>query len=177
MKSLALWAWILGVLVLIGLSRLYHGETSSFHGIAEAAETSVSVEYSVEILEVRVVPGQEVKAGDTLLRLARPELTLRISELTRELQGLEGKNSVSNSELDRRVAEVRAAQESRRNQLQFEISNLQDERKRNQDLTAKLQSLPKNSAPADTASDAMLMRIHALQRELAMAERLRELAK
>ena len=169
MKHYAMVFWILGVVILVGLSWFYQGETTTFYGVAEASETAVSIESPVEILSIPVVPGVKVRQGDTLVRLRRPELALRISELARELEGVAGKASETTSTIDRQVADIRAGLESRRNQLQFEIQNLTNERNRNRELASRLKSLPRIPAQSDTA-DAMLLRINSLQRELDMAQ-------
>ena len=117
-----------------------------------------------------VLAGQEVHAGDTLVRLHRPELTLRINELTRELQGLDGKTKLSSSEIERKVSEVKADFESHRNQLQFEIRRLSDERRYNREFSARLQNTKADTTTADSTSDPLYLRICSLQRELHMAE-------
>ncbi|HSQ40818.1 MAG TPA: HlyD family efflux transporter periplasmic adaptor subunit [Fibrobacteraceae bacterium] len=169
-KAKATLFWLVGVAILGLLTWLYQGETSTFFGIAEATETVVSVEDAVEILSVHVIPGKEVHPGDTLVRLRRPELTLRISQLTRELDGVSGEMHVSSSEIDSKVAEVRANWEAKRNNLQFEINRLLDERKRNREITARLQSLPSVSAAADS-NDAILMSVKSLQHQMEAGER------
>jgi len=167
MKTTLIWGC--GVLTLVGLSIFYRGETSMFYGIAEASETVVSSESAVEVLAISVLPGQQVHVGDTLIRLRRSDLELRISELSRELEGVTGKTTVNSSELDSRVAEVKAGLAIRRNQLQFEIKRILDERERNREMTSHLQSLPQNIIGADS-NDAFLLKAHALERELQSAE-------
>jgi len=168
-NSTATLFWLLGVAVLVVVSVFYCGESSSFNGIAEATETQVSSEYGVEVLAIPVLAGQEVHAGDTLVRLHRPELAMRINELSRELQGLSGKTILSSSEIERRVSEVKADFESHRNQLQFEVRRLSDERKYNREFSSRLQSGKTDSA-ANDSTDPIYLRICSLNRELHMAE-------
>jgi HlyD family secretion protein len=103
-----------------------------------------------------------------LVVLRSPELDLRITQLSRELEGVAGKNVASTTDNDRRVAEIRANFETRKNQLQFEIQRLLDERARNKELTSKLRSLP--AAVVQDTNDAMMLQVRAYERELAMAE-------
>jgi len=103
-----------------------------------------------------------------LVILRSPELDLRITQLTRELQGATGKSFATTSESDRRVEEIKAELESRRNQLQFEIDRLMADRDRNRELTSKLQSLPK--VTAHDTNDAIMQQVRSYQRELEMAE-------
>lgn len=168
LKSSAIWAWLTGVGFLIALSWFYQGETSTFNGVAEASETLISTETAAEIVALPVHAGKQVSVGDTLVILKSPELDLRITQLTRELQGITGKSVASTTDNDRRVAEIRGALETRRNQLQFEIQRLLDDRARNRELTSKLRSLPQ--AVAQDTNDAIMMQVRAYERELAMAE-------
>jgi len=162
--------WIAGVGLLVGFSWMYKGETTTFYGVAEASETAISVESAVEVLSIRVIPGQDVQTGDTLVCLRRPDLALRISALTRELDGSTGKMSVSSSEIDQRVGEAKAALETRRNQLQFEIKRLLDERARNRELASRLQSLPQGTPPSDS-NDVIMQRVRAMESEISTLER------
>ena len=82
-------AWILAVVAVVGLGYFYQGNVALFQGIAEASETIISVPSATEIVKVHVMPGQEIKAGDTIVELNRPDLTLRINEVTRELDAIE----------------------------------------------------------------------------------------
>lgn len=168
LKFSAAIAWFAGVGLLVALSWFYQGETSTFNGVAEASETLISTETAAEVVTLSVHPGKQVKPGDTLAVLRSPELDLRITQLTRELEGVTGKSVASTTDNGRRVSEIRAAHETRKNQLQFEIQRLLEERSRNLELTSKLRSLP-SVAPQDS-NDALMLQVRAYQRELAMAE-------
>ena len=82
-------AWALCVIIAIVLGLVYQGKAAMFRGIAEASETIISVPSATEIVKVHVVPGQEIQVGDTIVEINRPDLTLRISEVTRELDALQ----------------------------------------------------------------------------------------
>lgn len=169
MKYLATVSWLAAVALLIGVSFLYVGETRSFHGVAEATETIISVEAAAEILDVMVSPGQTIQLGDTLVKLRRGDLALRISELSRELEGNQGKLSIGSSELDQKMAEIRADLETRKGQLAFQKSQLQEQRNRNLEITARLKSLPQNEG--SSAQDGLLQRIQSLETEIQTLER------
>ena len=67
-------AWVLAVTSIVALGYFFHGQKIVFSGIAEAAETTISMPEAVEVVKIHVIPGQEVKAGDTLVELSRPEI-------------------------------------------------------------------------------------------------------
>ena len=163
-------AWILCVIFAVMLGFIYQGKAAMFRGIAESSETIISLPSPTEIVKIYVVPGQEVKPGDTIVVINRPDLTLRVAELTRELDALEGRSNLSSAEIDQKVAEVKANLESRRLTLLAEIRNLEAEYESNKAISAKLKSLSNSKSKAD-GNDAMSMRIKSLKNELAVATR------
>ncbi|MCQ2064053.1 MAG: HlyD family efflux transporter periplasmic adaptor subunit [Fibrobacter sp.] len=163
-------AWVLGILFIFVLGFMYQGNAAMFKGIAEASETIISVPSATEIVKVHVVPGQEIHAGDTIVEINRPDLTLRITELTRELDAIEGRSSLSSAEIDQKVAEVKANLDTRRLTLNAEIRNLETEYQKNKEISAKLKSLSSSKTSSD-GNDAMAMRIKSLKNELALAQK------
>ena len=163
-------AWVACVVFAVMLGFIYQGKAAMFRGIAESSETIISLPSPTEIVKIYVVPGQEVKPGDTIVVINRPDLTLRVAELTRELDALEGRSNLSSAEIDQKVAEVKANLESRRLTLLAEIRNLEAEYESNKAISAKLKSLSNSKSKAD-GNDAMAMRIKSLKNELAVATR------
>ena len=161
-------AWILCVLFAVMLGFIYQGKAAMFRGIAESSETIISLPSPTEIVKIYVVPGQEVKPGDTIVVINRPDLTLRVAELTRELDALEGRSNLSSAEIDQKVADVKANLETRRLTLSAEIRNLETEYESNKAISAKLKSLSNSKSQSD-GNDAMAMRIKSLKNELALA--------
>lgn len=163
-------AWVLCVVFALLVGFLYQGKAAMFRGIAEATETIISVPSATEIIKVHVVPGQEIQVGDTIVEINRPDLTLRIAELTRELDAIEGRSNLSSAEIDQKVAEVKANLETRRLTLNAEIRNLETEYQKNKEISAKLKSLSSSKASSN-GDDAMALRIKSLKNELALANK------
>lgn len=168
-KYKLLYAWCLSIVVVVVLGMIYQGKATMFQGIAEATETTISLPSATEVVKVHVMPGQAIEPGDTIVELNRPDLTLRITELTRELDALEGRSNLSTAEIDQKVAEVKATLATRSLTLKAEIRNLETEYKRNKEIASKLKSL-KNSSSDDDGNDAMAMQIKSLKNELAVAQ-------
>ncbi|MCQ2123460.1 MAG: HlyD family efflux transporter periplasmic adaptor subunit [Fibrobacter sp.] len=166
-KHKLIYAWCLSILIVIVLGIMFAGKASMFQGIAEATETTISLPSPTEVVKVHVMPGQSIHAGDTIVELNRPDLTLRITELTRELDAIEGRSSLGTAEIDQKVAEVKADLASRSLALKSEIRNLETEYQKNKEIAAKLKSL-KNSDSKSDGNDAMAMRIKSLKNELAV---------
>lgn len=158
-------AWILALLAVVVIGSLFKGQSFMFTGIAEATETVVSVQNSVNVIKIHVTPGEEVKPGDTLVELDRPDLVLRINELTGELDALEGRGNVNTASIDQKVAEVQADYSARRNTIILEIDKLKAQYQQNLELTSKLKSISASGLPSDS-NDAMTLRIRGLEKEL-----------
>ncbi|MFA6623832.1 MAG: HlyD family efflux transporter periplasmic adaptor subunit [Fibrobacteraceae bacterium] len=158
-------AWILALLAVVVIGTLFKGQSFMFTGIAEATETIVSVQNSVNVIKIHVTPGEEVKPGDTLVELDRPDLVLRINELTGELDALEGRGNVNTASIDQKVAEVQADYSARRNTIVLEIDKLKAQYQQNLELTSKLKSISASGLPSDS-NDAMTLRIRGLEKEL-----------
>lgn len=163
-------AWLLAVAAIVALGYFYQGNVALFKGIAEASETIISVPSATEIVKVHVMPGQEIQAGDTIVELNRPDLTLRINEVTRELDAIEGRSSLNKAEIDQRVASVKADLATRSAALRFEINRLETEYQKNKEISSKLKSLSASNAKTG-GNDAMAMQIKNLKDELALAEK------
>lgn len=161
-------AWVLCVVLAVFLGITYQGKAAMFKGVAESSETIISIPSPTEVVKVYVVPGQEVKPGDTIVVINRPDLTLRMAELTRELDVIEGRSNMNTAEIDQKVAEVKANLETRRLALQAEIRNLETEYQSNKAISAKLKSLSNSKSGADE-NNAMAMRIKSLKNELSVA--------
>ena len=130
-------AWILCVIIAIILGYMYQGKIATFQGIAEAAETTISLPSPTEVVKVHVMPGQAINAGDTIVELNRPDLTLRIAELTRELDASAGRSNLSAAEIDQKVAAVKADLATKTLTLKSEINRLETEYKKNKEIAAR----------------------------------------
>lgn len=168
-KHKLIYAWLLSIVVVIVLGVVYAGKATMFQGIAEATETTISLPSPTEVVKVHVMPGQSIHVGDTIVELNRPDLVLRLTELTRELDAIEGRSSLSTAEIEQRVAEVKSDLASRSLVLKSEIRNLETEYQRNKEITAKLKSLKSTNAQND-GSDATVLRIKSLKNELAVLQ-------
>lgn len=160
--------WLGTLAATAGVTWFFHGDRTDFRGIAEDAKTVVSSESAVEILEIRVQPGQIVAAGDTLVRLRNPELAMRIAEVQHDIEGASGDANLNSAESQRRVAELRAGFASRRAELLGEIRTLVDLNSRNRSLVSGFKAMGVQGA--DTDSSGLQEQIQALRHQLEVEE-------
>lgn len=163
-------AWVLCIAIAVGLGYLFQGKATMFKGIAEASETIISVPSATEIVKIHVMPGQEIHAGDTIVELNRSDLTLRMNELNRELDAIEGRSNLNKAEIDQKVAEIKADLATRSSTLRFEINKMETEYQKNKEIASKLKSLSAAGGKSD-GNDAMAMRIKSMKEELALLQK------
>ncbi|MCI6872975.1 MULTISPECIES: hypothetical protein [Hallerella] len=161
-------AWIFAVASIIALGYFFHGQKIVFSGIAEAAETTVSMPEAVEVVKIHVIPGQEVQAGDTLVELSRPDLAVRMNELTRELDALEGRTNLNSADIDQKVASIQSDLNIKRNTILLEIDKLSQQYEQNKAISSKLKSI--STSIKTDSSNGILLSIRNLKQELKIAE-------
>lgn len=150
-KLYIVWGVVLIILVIFSLR--YKGESTGFYGIADAREAVINSGNPVEIEKIHVVQGQSIKIGDTLVELSRPELDMKINEITHQLRQMK----------KQKFAKV--------NGIKAQIKQLQAQYERNKKLTAELKSVKKKNSSTDQEDNQnpLLIKIENLKRELQLA--------
>jgi multidrug resistance efflux pump len=160
--------WLGVVATTATLTWFFHGDRAEFRGIAEDAKAVVSSESAVEVIEVRVEPGQVVVPGDTLVRLRSPELAMRMAEVQHDIEGANGDADMNQSESRRRAAQLRAEFASKRAELMGEIRNLSDLHARNRSLVSGFKAMGLENIETD--STGLQEQIQALRHQIAVEE-------
>lgn len=161
-------AFILAIAAIVSLGFFFHGQSIVFSGIAEATETTISMPEAVEVVKIHVIPGEEVQAGDTLVELSRPDLAVRMNELNRQLDAIEGRGNLNSADIDQKVASIQSDLNIKRNTIQLEIDKLTTQYEQNKALSSKLKSIA-GSVKTDS-SNGILLSIRNLRKELKVAE-------
>ena len=99
--------WFLVFIILVALFLNYRSESTNFYGIAETREIIVNSEHPVELKKIHVVPGQLINKGARLLELDRPDLTMRINEITHQIEENRAQNIVTTAALRSQIAELK----------------------------------------------------------------------
>lgn len=126
--------------VLFGITSFFRHEPTKFYGIADTKETVINANGSVEIKQLPVVQGQTVKTGDTLVVLDRPELTLKINEITHMLNESTLRTKRDKVATSSELKKMRAEQTERINEIQTKISELEAEYRMKKELVATLRN-------------------------------------
>ena len=156
------------VLLLLGWSNMV--ARSHFLGIAESREITINSENPVEIERVHVMEGQSVDQGQLLVQLRNPELTLRINQISHQLDQLRAQNDVDKSELESVLTRLNAEKNALINDTEYRIQELKNDYDINMSLTSGLRSL--SGTDINTIINAghpTLQKIERLKLELASA--------
>lgn len=171
MKRLSIiWGFVLAAIVAITI--VYRGESTNFYGIAETREIVVNSENPVEIKKIHVVQGQVIGESDTLIELKRPELTMKISDITHQLDELKVQKLVDASSSRSEIRQLQAQQEAEINQIKTQINELEAQYELNKRLTAELRSIEKSNEAAEHIEEdnnPIKVKIESLKRELELA--------
>lgn len=87
-------AWTVCLSLLLGVGFYLSSESRSFLGVADSREQQISFTYPVEIKQINIIPGEDVKKGDLLVELDQSELNEKIRMAHAALDKLESEKSV-----------------------------------------------------------------------------------
>lgn len=116
-------ALVLGI-ILIFLYLQISAPTEVFYGFAENKETDISHDENLLIQEIYVTDGQEVKAGDMLLKATNPVFTQKIKELQIDKQSEAISLKLQQQEYDAKLSDLKNAKESAITKLNDEITEI-----------------------------------------------------
>ncbi len=106
---LLLGVWLIIMLILLTVSFHYKSAADAIVAQVDPQRIAISYEKAVMLKSIRVIPGQDVRAGDTLLEVDRPDLLLDIEQSENKLKSLridrqktldEYNNRILSSEID-----------------------------------------------------------------------------
>ncbi|MCX7725444.1 MAG: HlyD family secretion protein [Chitinispirillaceae bacterium] len=156
------------IAIILGVITIYfRGEPTKFYGIADTKELIINADAAVEIKRIFVVEGQTVKAGDTLVVLDRPDLTLRINEISHTLHEYKARKIFESSYSESELKKLRAEQEEKAKEISAKIKELEAQYEMNKKLLSELRSIKKeDNTPVDSNSNPILAQIKSLKQLL-----------
>jgi multidrug resistance efflux pump len=166
MRRLAV-VWGCGLAVVGAITLTFRSESTCFYGIAETQEQMINVESAVEVKAIHVVPGQSVARGDLLVELIRPDLALRINEVTHAINEVVAQKDVDRSEGQALLVQLNAQRLQRISEIDARIAQLKAQYALNVQLTSQLKSVrPDSSRDSSRGTNPLLVQIESLQHEL-----------
>jgi len=170
MKSpkLLYFLWILGATAIVMISLNKNHEFADFQGIADTKEVIVSFDKGVEIRTIHTIPGQVVKAGDLLVELDRPDLNLKINEISHELERYKSRGNLNGEDLKSQIRQLKAKEALVNSEFDYKIKQLTFKQDLNKKLSSGLKSV-QPSEKSDTIISPIEMEIESLKKERELA--------
>ena len=160
------------ILLLTYITISLRSESTNFYGIADTKEIVINSETGVAIKRIFVVPGQTVRAGDTLVELSRPDLDLKISETGHQLDEIKTQSNAHVNLSRSEMLQLKAQQEARASELRAQIRELEMQYEINRKLVSELRSVKKTDDGSERDADSsnpIGIRIRQLKTELELA--------
>lgn len=146
----------LGVL-LASLSFFYKDSTEAMVAMVDSQVTAVSFRRPVIVDKIHVVPGQEVKAGEILIEVIRPDLDLDVEKLQTEKERLQIEREALISQTGSKNQQSGMEFQGRREQLLSEISEIKLEIDQHNRLITSLNKIDNNQkSPPDSLNQIKL---------------------
>lgn len=150
-RTLLYLSWILAFLI-VGIMTLNgKQESTQFQGIADTREVIINSQSAVEIKNIHVVPGQIIKTGKLLVELNRPELTLKINDISHQLEKLKVEKRVQAGKTRAQINELNAQKALAMSEIDSKIEALKTRHNLNKKLTSQLKSIKPAKKKAKTA--------------------------
>jgi multidrug resistance efflux pump len=160
------------LVALIAITASIRSESTSFYGIADTKEIVINSESPVEIRKIRVMPGQPVRLGDTLVELCSQDLDLRINEISHQFDELKTRKTAHANMSRSEIRQLKVQQEERANAIRAQLQPLEAQYEINKKLMSELKSIKKGDGDAKGNADSanpLAIRIESLKKELERA--------
>ncbi len=96
-----LWAaWLFAILLLVFITVFNQAKVDKFIGLTSNKEQKINFSYAVQIVRTSVLPGEEVKKGDLLMELIRPDLSSKATIIDSKISELEAKKLIEINKID-----------------------------------------------------------------------------
>lgn len=136
------WFYILvlmlfGVMLFVNL-KFFKGSSGSAIGIAHSKDYQITSEKAARVNKVFVVAGQQVKKGDTLIKLTSNAIEIEIDKLRNRIEVMKGEQSLKTNMTGSEIAFIKAEDGVTQEEILSEIEEIRTELKLNRQLTASI---------------------------------------
>lgn len=157
--------------ILAGITYSIRDEQSTFWGIADTKEIVINSESSVDIDEIKVVPGQSILRGEILVVLRDQKLEMKISDITYQLDELTSQQAARANLSKTEILQLSTEQKAHVNTLKAQIQELQSQYAINHKLVAELKSIKVENPDEKKGNEnsPYFIKLQQLKAELAVA--------
>lgn len=123
-KNLFIIFFVVIVVVLLFFSLLFRESNTAIVAQVEPMKKAVSYHKAVKIIEIYVIAGQQVKPGDMLVKVERPDLLLDVDKKNNEIERHELEKSLTVSKFEVKKSLLEAERESKLQKVNTETEQL-----------------------------------------------------
>ncbi|MBV1923866.1 MAG: hypothetical protein KUG68_07565, partial [Flavobacteriaceae bacterium] len=138
----------------------------TFYGFAENKETEISMENSVEVMNINVTTGQKVKKGTILLDVLSSSLPVKINNTEYSIEELQTKYHLWKTDLDWRISQYNIELNEKTSSIQSQIDQYNAEIDQNKKLAESIKSIENVSSEEGNIKNPIFLKIDALKEEL-----------
>jgi multidrug resistance efflux pump len=146
--------FLTGGFLFVALQPGFHKELS-FFGFAESRATEINYNHPVVVERILVSEGQEVRAGQVLMELARRKSRETLEDQRFRIAQLEAEEELWRQRLENDIEEVRISFQTRLAEIDRKIEQTQNEIAYNQSLVEGLQSIQPIDHPYNPLEDEL----------------------
>ncbi len=161
-KKLLVSIWGISIVVIGLLALAFRGESAHFFGITDDREQTILFESPVDIVQIRVVEGEQVRQGQLLMEVQRDSLSSGLVILDEQLTELMTRDRESVATARAQLASLRSQQEAQQANLDSKIQSLQSRYDLNQSFLIQLDG---HAPDLDSSNSPILAEIEGLTRE------------
>ncbi|MBL7032846.1 MAG: efflux RND transporter periplasmic adaptor subunit [Candidatus Delongbacteria bacterium] len=158
--------WALATLLVILIVVNFRSVVTDFYGIAESSEVEISYESATIVRQISVIPGQEIGAGQLLVELEQPDLTVELNRVRHRLEEVTADREIWFKQTVARIAELEALQLAATSELDYQLLETRARFRMNRELATGLPSLGVRSTAVENDSRAenpLLLEIERLE--------------
>jgi HlyD family secretion protein len=133
--------WFICAVILGILAFGYRDSASAILAEVEPQKYAISFQKPIKIRKIYVIPGQQVKKGDKLIKVERPDLLLDSERKTNSLLALKSKVKIKEIEKSNKLTLAKIGNEQRTTKIETDIQQLKLVLANNQQLSKNLESL------------------------------------
>ncbi|HHS96269.1 MAG TPA: hypothetical protein ENJ45_06730 [Phaeodactylibacter sp.] len=144
MKNRLNFVYLFGMVMVLGLYfvlKQTHKKAEMFYGFTQSEEVIVNLDKEVSIREVLVKPGQTVKKGEVLLKVANAELPIQMDDLKVQSDLLADSKSRDEDQIRYQISQLRIRQNSELMQIEAEIKKCMQKLETQKTLYAEVNGL------------------------------------
>jgi len=134
-------AWIVVVIFLLLVSYVFKDSRETIMAIVEPQRFAVSFLKPVEVKDIYVIPGQEVKPGDKLLRVDRPDLVMDLVKKENDLKSLLAEKKWAKEDVSKKLQVLEIETTTKRTKIDADVGRLKAVMEGNENLAREFGEL------------------------------------